>query len=267
MNKYLLSLFSLLVFMQTTQAIRENVLPLFQAVSRGQIDKVKSLIDQGYDVNSKGPYEKTALYDAALFGHLELAKLLISKGANVDLTDDRSGVTPLHTATSEGHQKIAKVLIENKANIHAKTIDGHTPLYLAVQYGHTNIFKLLMEAGAGSKAALEDALIVASQGGHAPIVQLILKRKGVNVNYKNKNGETPLYLAASEGHTNIFKLLMEAGAGSKAALGDALVVASARERTPIIRLILKKKGVSINYKDVHGKTPLIGASRLGTPKH
>ena len=56
----------------------------------------------------------------------------------------------------------------------------------------------------------ETVLRVAAEKGHASVVALLLKAKGVDVNDGDESGETPLYIAAREGHASVVELLLKA---------------------------------------------------------
>ena len=73
------------------------------------IEVVKQHLDAGGDVNVKDESGRTALLQAALFGHKEIAELLIAAGADVNAKDD-SGWTPLDRAISGKHPETADLL-------------------------------------------------------------------------------------------------------------------------------------------------------------
>jgi ankyrin repeat protein len=81
---------------------------------------------------------------AALKGQLALAKLLISKDADVNKT----GWTPLHYAATNGHVDVIQLLLDNHAFVDAASPNGSTPLMLAAQYGTQQAVKLLLDEGA-----------------------------------------------------------------------------------------------------------------------
>lgn len=64
----------------------------------------------------------------------------------------QSGFTPLHIACVYGHFELARLLIEAGAEIESKTKYGYTALHLAAQYGHKLIIELLLERGANPNA-------------------------------------------------------------------------------------------------------------------
>ena len=96
------------------------------------------------NVEARTPQDESPLMMAALKGHLDLAKKLIERGADVNKT----GWTPLHYAATNGHLAIMELLLENHAYIDAESPNGSTPLMMAAHYGSPAAVKLLLEAGA-----------------------------------------------------------------------------------------------------------------------
>jgi ankyrin repeat protein len=88
--------------------------------------------------------DETALMLVALHGDLDSAKLLITRGAEVN----RPGWTPLHYAASGGHVPVIDALLEAHAFIDAQSPNGTTPLMMAARHKHTNAVRMLVESGA-----------------------------------------------------------------------------------------------------------------------
>uniref|UniRef100_I1PDD7 Uncharacterized protein n=2 Tax=Oryza glaberrima TaxID=4538 RepID=I1PDD7_ORYGL len=74
--------------------------PLFCAVLDGQEIIVKYFLDKGADPNKKDAAGFAPLHEAAKKGHVGIARLLLSKGASVDVSSSEG--TPLHVAASNG---------------------------------------------------------------------------------------------------------------------------------------------------------------------
>lgn len=133
-----------------------------------------------------------ALLMASLIERLDIVKLLIDNGADVDIKTEY-GSTPLHAALKLGYYArtrgeqseffdIARLLIRSGAkDVNTKDEDGTTPLFLALYSEQFAIAKSLVDLGA-------------------------------NVNEKAKDGQTPLEYAKSIGHTAMINLLIENGA-------------------------------------------------------
>lgn len=88
--------------------------------------------------------DESPLMFAALDGQLDLAGLLISRGADVN----KPGWAPLHYAATRGHLGVMRLLLEHHAYIDASSPNGTTPLMMAAFYGTPSAVKLLLEAGA-----------------------------------------------------------------------------------------------------------------------
>lgn len=104
---------------------------LLRAVFASDIESVKSLLNEGADINKLERYiGGSALHVAARSGQHEMAQLLIDSGARVDLRD-RSDYTPLHNAAWVGNLDMVKLLLNAGADISATTYSGRTPLSCA----------------------------------------------------------------------------------------------------------------------------------------
>ena len=105
---------------------------LHKAAREGDADRVRKLLDAGADVNirnaNKGRLQYTPLHWAAHYGHLEIAELLISRGADLD-AEDPAYSTPLYLAAEEGYPKVVEFLISKGAEVNVKSNTwGYTPL-------------------------------------------------------------------------------------------------------------------------------------------
>jgi len=128
---------------------------LIQSAENGDYAEVKRLIEEGEDVNAVSFWRGyTALMSASEKGHVEVATLLIDKGADVN-AQNGDGLTALMIASRYGQTEIAKLLIEEGANVNAqgsREFNGWTALMYASQYGQTEVTKLLIEEGADVNA-------------------------------------------------------------------------------------------------------------------
>ena len=112
-------------------------------------------------VDIKNKQDETALMLAAHKNQLELAKVLIQRGADVN----KPGWTPLHYAATRGHRDMIRLLLQNDAYIDSESANGTTPLMMAAYYAPPLAVKLLLEEGAdptlvnhGGASALDLAL-------------------------------------------------------------------------------------------------------------
>ena len=171
---------------------------LFMATLKEQNDVVQYLIEKGSKVNVKNRYGVSPLLLCAEGGNETLVKLLVSVGADVNMSPSGdlavehilAGQTPLYGSAKKGHYHICKFLLENGADVNAQTMTGATPLYTAVEEGHFEICQLLIEYGA----------------------DVNLCPKGDWARELNINQQSPLLLACIKNNTQISELLLENGA-------------------------------------------------------
>src|SRR5947209_7788892 len=110
------------------------------------LEVAKLLIESGADlnVNSKNKLNATPLQGAAANNWIDLARLYLSSGANVNCRSEEGG-SPLHEAAGNGFLDFAKLLIESGANVNQKDDNGKTPLTIALEYKKDELAKFLRE--------------------------------------------------------------------------------------------------------------------------
>ncbi len=84
----------------------------WEAVRKGDLASVTTLLDKGADVNAKFRYGTTALFKAAERGHLEIVKLLLARGADVSVKDTFYGATAMTWALDNNHVEVVSALLE-----------------------------------------------------------------------------------------------------------------------------------------------------------
>jgi cytohesin len=192
---------------------------LLKAAENGNLIKVQTALENGANPNAKNNNNgSTPLHIAAYKGHVEIVKILLDRGADLNAKDN-TGHAPLHWAAIEGHVDVVRVLLDRGANPNAKNNTGHTPLHNAAYFGHVEIVKILLDRGADLNAKDNTGhapLHWAAIEGHVDVVRVLLDR-GANPNAKNNTGHTPLHNAAYFGHVEIVKLLLERGADPRIA--------------------------------------------------
>jgi len=186
----------------------------FKYAKEGNLDGIKDLLEGGIDINIQDiNFYDTALTLASYRGHTEIVKLLVEKGAALDILAN-DGMTALIIAVAYGYTEIVKLLVEKGAALDILAKDGNTALILASTFGMTKIVKLLVEKGAALDIQSKfgnTALMIASSLGYTEIVKLLVE-KGASLDILDKDGNTALMLASTYGKTEIVKLLLEKGA-------------------------------------------------------
>lgn len=152
-----------------------------RAAYRGDVDSVKSFIDDGFRPNIGNEVGYTALMGAARGASLEVIRLLLSHGGQAALADKR-GYTALHWAVAqsaaEPMRQVAclRALIDAGANPNARNEDGTTPLMNAAWFGCGDSVQELLRRGADSSmrdSKGRSARDLASERGHKAVEELL----------------------------------------------------------------------------------------------
>ena len=97
------------------------------AAKTGNYNLIESFIKKSVNVNQFQGGESPALLYAAAYGYIEIVKLLVENGADVNLKDD-DGDTPLENAVGMIKPEVVKYLLEEKADAKVKNKEGITPI-------------------------------------------------------------------------------------------------------------------------------------------
>lgn len=191
--------------------------PLHEAAMKGRVEIAKILISKGAKVNSRtGIYRLSPLYQAALMRRYEIIRLLAKNGANMNIRDSQ-GSTPLMTSVENGSTKTALLLISLGAKVNLATKGGTTPLDLAVSRSHKETVKALISKSANVNANVKGsgtALHIAAFDGNVEMAKILIA-SGANVNAKNKRGETPLDSARMNPRTKMQMMMFLRKHGAK----------------------------------------------------
>lgn len=91
----------------------------------GDLATLKTLLNQGANINSRNGFGKTSLHLAAQQGYTNMVKELLKRGAFVN-PRDRFGMTPLHLAVMQEHANIVKELLKAGAKAEYRNINGRS---------------------------------------------------------------------------------------------------------------------------------------------
>jgi outer membrane protein assembly factor BamB len=140
---------------------------LFDAARRGDRARVAHLLDAGVDVNAKARYDATALMFASDRGHLDIVRLLVERGADVNIADTFYKFTALGMALGSGHRDVAKYLLQHGAR------GAGGALNTGIRDGDEELVKLALASPDLDTASLHAALARAKRGSHAAITDLV----------------------------------------------------------------------------------------------
>ena len=188
--------------------------PLHDAANRGDVDKARELLKHGrYDVNCRDEYGWTPLHCACTNGHVDMVRMLISEFQADTTLQDRWGDTPLHEAAHCGRGEVALTLItEFGCDANLPNNDGHTSLHRACAHGHASVVRMV-----GKYASLlatdkngDTPLHIAAAMGDKECVEALLQLDApIYIMLRNAAGKTALHVACERGHAQIVKMIGE----------------------------------------------------------
>jgi ankyrin repeat protein len=175
---------------------------------------VKLLIAGGADVNQRGAGGKTAIFYAALAGsgYQDCVEMLIAAGADLDLRDDRRHTVLMLVAAAENNYQILNLLIQAGASTSGLE---SIQLIQAASTGNIDRVQSILATKVNLDLDRGAAIGKAAAAGHTQIVKLLIQA-GANVNLSDRAGFTPIASAAYSGYAEIVNLLIDAGADIQA---------------------------------------------------
>jgi hypothetical protein len=247
-----------------SQDFTDSATPLHVASKLRHLEVARMLIERGAGVSVQDKDGQTPLHLALQGRALEVSRLLMERVMGVPA----QRLTPLHLGLSEAKQlKVARMLIERGADMSVQDEDGQTPLHVG-----SEVLRMLIGRGVGVSAQNKDARL------HYLALEFarMLIERGAGVSARNKYGQTPLHLALRAGQLEAARMLIERGAdvlvydndgqtplhlamqaGQEAGQQDAV-------QQEVARMVVERY-LSAHHMD--GQTPLHLAFSGWTPMH
>ncbi|XP_024140589.1 ankyrin-3 isoform X10 [Oryzias melastigma] len=252
--------------MMVNRTTESGFTPLHIAAHYGNINVATLLLNRGAAVDFKARNDITPLHVASKRGNSNMVRLLLERGSKIDART-KDGLTPLHCAARSGHEQVVEMLLNRGAPILSKTKNGLSPLHMATQGDHLNCVQLLLHHDVPVDDVTNDyltALHVAAHCGHYKVAKVIVDKKA-NPNAKALNGFTPLHIACKKNRVKVMELLLKHGASIQAVTESGLTpihVAAFMGHENIVHQLINH-GASPNTSNVRGETALHMAARAG----
>lgn len=235
--------------------------PLHLAAESGDVNLVRLLLDHGADVNARAhSFENqpggSALHMAAAAGNLDVARLLLDRGANVNLQSS-GAMTPLHSSMK--HPTMVKLLIDRGADINAITKEGCSALDLTWESNPESINTLIAH---GAKMNLFTAIRL----GLPDVVKSMIEREPelANATQAGHPDQSILQAAAANAEVDLVTFLLDHGAAVNyvdKSHRTALWEASEKGDLEIVSLLLSRGAVVT--RDYYFGSPLFAAAKSG----
>ncbi|KAM3625654.1 uncharacterized protein V6R79_015544 [Siganus canaliculatus] len=221
--------------------------------------------------------------------NIKVSRLLMLGGASVTWCTEVVGHAPILAVHAHlGHMEMVALLLEMGAPLDGTADSGMTPLCLAAAAGHVDIVNLLCKKGAKVGHADKNgqcALVHAGLKGHAEIMNILLGQdwgtetptepqqhhSNENVTGKTQAAQQALTAAASLGHTQVVKSLLDLKDEQLTVQMDAhdslwgetaLSAASGRGRVEVCTFLLDR-GPGLEISNRRGMVPLLSATKHG----
>ncbi|XP_034426422.1 ankyrin-3-like isoform X9 [Hippoglossus hippoglossus] len=252
--------------MMVNRTTESGFTPLHIAAHYGNINVATLLLNRGAAVDFKARNDITPMHVASKRGNGNMVRLLLERGAKIDART-KDGLTPLHCGARSGHEQVVEMLLDRGAPILSKTKNGLSPLHMATQGDHLNCVQLLLHHEVPVDDVTNDyltALHVAAHCGHYKVAKVIVDKKA-NPNAKALNGFTPLHIACKKNRVKVMELLLKHGASIQAVTESGLTpihVAAFMGHENIVHQLINH-GASPNTSNVRGETALHMAARAG----
>ncbi|GAX25889.1 hypothetical protein FisN_6Hh073 [Fistulifera solaris] len=237
-----------------------NVLPLSCASFRNQPDNVLALLEYGAEPN-RG-HGKSALHMAVVQNHIDIVRILVEHGAQVN--SDTS--PPLSLAVSHGHSEITALLLQHGADPNSVDAFGITPLLAAIAKRRLDLVQLLLQykakVNASTTVLQQTPLFLAILSEQVDMVQLLIEH-GADVSVQDPRGCTPLFMAISKNHNDMVHLLLKHGADTdtKNWVGSSpLLMAVKKGNCDMVQALLQHNATIVEDKET--TTPLFVAMAL-----
>lgn len=218
----------------------------FEAIEKNKPKEIEQALDLGFDINTKDESGKKALELAIDRNNLEMVKLLIKRGANInELSSNKSLLLNLASIWVDD-QSIIEFLIDSlKTNINMQDNSGNTLLInlsdcfwkkIKTYQKLVNIPKCNVNIQNNDG---ETALMKAVKSLKQENIELLLTRPDIDLNIKDKNGETVISRVINQEKK------------------DRVIPFDDEKIISISKNLLTHKNLDINDKDNNGKTALM----------
>jgi ankyrin repeat protein/L-ascorbate metabolism protein UlaG (beta-lactamase superfamily) len=240
--------------------------PILVAAAAGNVEIARILLDAGANIDAGDSDNSTALGVAAMRRQGEMVAFLIERGANVNHRD-RKADCPLSFAVYGRDEAIIQQLLDASADLYFRNPNGETLLHIATARGVTSFVEHLLDNGAdlnARSANLGKPIDYAVMMGQPEVTQLFLDR-GVDPNGAPAGEPTPLIFTTWRNQVECARVLLENGADVDHVAhqnNTALLFAAESCSAEMVKLLIEH-GAKVDHVNEQGETALVKAAGGG----
>ncbi len=241
---------------------------LHVAIKQNKPHIVERLLDEQSLVHEKDAEGKTITTIALDASNIPVLNTLIKKNINLN-EPDKDGQRPMHHAARDGKYDILNFLLEHKISHNVTDKEGNTPLHYTAMYNRKKEMDLLLAHTADIQQcnnAGEDIFLIAVDKKHIDLVEYLAKKPGININIRDKKGQTAFMRTTIAQDYTGSKKLYDLGVNLRLTDYDqenVLHKAAALGNEDITKLVLSRDKTLLEIKNKHGETPLFVAVKNG----
>ena len=224
-------------------------IPFAEACERGNVEVVEAFLKSGGNVHAPvlGKSDRfldlSPIHFTSKGGHIQVAEVLLSYGADTEMLSCVSEERPLHLAVQAGHVAMVQYLLDNGANVSAPDGVSAQAIHMAAVWGSAGILSLLLGRGAAIDSAMADGaqpLHMASKHRHRVDVIKFLCSQGADIEARTNYGRTPLSYAYLHNAVDNMEVLLELGAAHSPQGPSVMETALGRYHSQATRLLLER---------------------------
>ena len=191
--------------------------PFLLACSSGIAEITNLLIGANARIDVKNYLDENGVHLGARGGHLDIVKLIMNKYYWLVEQPNKNGEKPIHLAAANGQVNVLDHFLYLRVRIDDYDNDGKRPIHSAAANGQSSCIKSLLNHGSKIQWRMKNSgdmpiHLVAAIGHITSMVLLLGVNRAEQIESKNNKLETPLFIAAANGHAPLVSYLMSINA-------------------------------------------------------
>jgi ankyrin repeat protein len=251
--------------------MKEEDKELLEAAEAGDMEGVKKTLEDGANIDAQNEFfSESALHIASSKGFLEIVEFLVDQGADILLLN-ATDFTPIHLAARDGRTKVVEFLLSRAEEIPERILSDAMHVGQMSVDGDPRIVQMLenyrVKQAKPSTDSVDEAETNLLEGAHDGNIEQVIAalKAGAEIEVVDNRGMTPIIWAALRGHQDVVKVLLEKGANINStnwAGWTPLMQACAQRHEELARFLVEQ-GADIHMKIKYSGTALIFAAGTG----